>query len=49
MKICALCGDEILKQDDTVEHVPPKLFYPKKLRPTIKDPFALAVGGLPNL
>ncbi len=39
MKICALCGDEVLKQDETVEHVPPKLFYPKKLRPTIKDPF----------
>jgi hypothetical protein len=39
MKICALCGEEIQKQDETVEHVPPKLFYPKCLRPTIREPF----------
>ncbi|MBN1864899.1 MAG: hypothetical protein JW808_08365 [Victivallales bacterium] len=39
MKICALCGDMIFKQDETVEHVPPKLFYPKSLRPTIVKQF----------
>ena len=39
MKVCALCGEKIQKQDESVEHVPPKLFYPKRLRPTIKEPF----------
>jgi len=39
MMICALCGDMIKEQDETVEHVPPKLFYPKSLRPTIRKPF----------
>jgi hypothetical protein len=39
MKICALCGDMIQEQDETAEHVPPKLFYPKSLRPTIREPF----------
>jgi hypothetical protein len=39
MNICALCGQEIDKKDKTVEHVPPKLFYPKALRPMIKEPF----------
>lgn len=39
MKICALCGDMIQEQDETVEHVPPKLFYPKSLRPRIGKPF----------
>jgi hypothetical protein len=39
MKICALCGVEIQKQDETVEHVPPKLFYPKSVRSTIREPF----------
>lgn len=38
MTICALCGEDIQKQDETVEHVPPKLFYPKCLRPTIREP-----------
>jgi len=39
MKSCALCGEEIQKRDATVEHVPPKLFYPKSLRATIREPF----------
>ena len=39
MNICALCGLEIEKAEKTVEHVPPKLFYPKALRPAIKEPF----------
>jgi len=37
---CSLCGEQILtKAELTVEHVPPKLFYPKVLRGTIRQPF----------
>jgi hypothetical protein len=39
MKTCALCGQEILTRDESAEHVPPKLFFPKALRPTIRERF----------
>ena len=41
-KICALCGKPILKNppdfedSGTVEHVPPKMFYPDSLRPELR-------------
>ena len=41
-KICALCGEAILKKpkndpdSGTVEHVPPKMFYPESLRPELR-------------
>ena len=39
MTTCALCGDEIVRKDMTDEHVPPKLYYPKSMRGTIRAPF----------
>lgn len=34
---CSLCGQPILKKDElTGEHVPPKLFHPKSMRPNIR-------------
>ena len=39
MNICALCGQEIQKGEESAEHVPPKLFFPKALRPTIQERF----------
>jgi hypothetical protein len=36
MQACALCGEEMTREEKTDEHVPPKLFYPRAMRPSIK-------------
>lgn len=37
---CSLCGEQIrTKAELSVEHVPPKLFYPKALQGTIRERF----------
>jgi hypothetical protein len=44
VKICALCGQPILKKpkndpdSGTVEHVPPSQFFPKSIRPDLRQP-----------
>jgi hypothetical protein len=39
MKTCSLCGEKIIRKDRSVEHVPPKQFYPKSMREEINAPF----------